>query len=200
MSSDQTYCSSCASPFRDRERQTQILAPPYFRIYVSEKDCPAGANSQLCSVIDPGNSEGERLPCHVLYADSGIQNICHDLFMQPALGERYDILPVRSSHEREIRRLWTQEQFHCVFLVLNNIVVPQSHDTDERISGVLALVSWMRERSSATIIALSGWRPSEYGERALRSGADRFFPLPCSPEDVREFLVQRFASPAGTYV
>jgi hypothetical protein len=133
-----------------------------------------------------------RMTFHVLYADWGLQNIFHDRFVQPALGAKYHILPVWSSHEQEIRLLWSQKQFHCAFLVLNNIVVPHWRNPDERIAAILSLISWMREQSSATIIALSGWKPSAFEEKAIRNGADRFFPLPFPAQELWKFLIERF--------
>lgn len=138
----------------------------------------------------------EQTPFHVLYADWGLGNIFHD-FVLRALGAKRHIFPVWASHEQEIRLLWTQKHFHCAFLVLNNVIVPQTRSAEEHIRSVLALIRWLRDRSSATIIALSGWLQPEIEEEALRGGADRFFPLPFPPLQVMDLLKERFAGPAG---
>jgi len=139
----------------------------------------------------------ERTPFHVLYADGGeeIGNFFHRIVMR-ALGEIRHIVPVWASHEQEIRDLWTQKHFHCAFLVLNNIIVPQPWKNDERIKRVLALIAWLRGRGSATIITLSSWDKLTM-EEALHAGADRFFPLPFPPMEVSDFLMKRFGEPVG---
>lgn len=139
----------------------------------------------------------ERTPFHVLYADcGGVGNILHD-FVLEALGAKRHIFPVWTSHEQEIRLLWTQTQFHCAFLVLNNVIVPHSRSPEERIRSVLSLIPWLRDRSSATIIALSGWLQRGIEEEVLRCGADRFFPLPFPSSEVLDLLRKRFCEAPG---
>ncbi len=135
----------------------------------------------------------ERTPFHVLYADEGLNNIFHQIVMR-ALGEIRHIVPVWASHEQEIRFLLAQRQFDCVFLVLNNIIVPQPWKIDERIKRVLALIAWLRGRGSATIITLSSWDQFTM-EEALHAGADRFFSMPFSVAEVLNLLKERFVSP-----
>jgi hypothetical protein len=154
------------------------------------------ALDDLARLMAQPPSGPERIPFHVLYADWGIGNILHDLVLR-ALGAKRHIFPIWASHEQEIRFLWTQKHYHCAFLVLNNIIVPHSRNPEERIKSVLALIPWLRERSSATIIALNGWPQSGIEEEALHGGADRFFSLPFPPTEVLDLLRKRFGEPAG---
>ena len=135
-----------------------------------------------------------RIPFHVLYADRGLENFLHDLVLQ-ALGTSRHIFPVWASHEQEIRRRWTERHFHCAFLVLNNIIVPESRSPEERIRSALALIPWLRARASAAIIALSGWPLPGIEEEALDGGADRFLSLPFSTPELLDFLRNRFGEP-----
>jgi hypothetical protein len=74
-----------------------------------------------------------------------------------------------------------------------NLPAAGSHDAAERDRGVLALLSWMRSRSPATILAVDGSRRREIGPAALRCGADGFFPLPCPVEPLLDFIRNRVA-------
>jgi len=140
----------------------------------------------------------ECIPFHTLYAagDKGIDDLFHAC-VRVALETKRHIFPTLSCCEQEIRHLWTQRQFNCVFLLLNNII-PQ-HVRRNALKSGLALIPWLRERSSATIIAFCGLRrnPSEIERQALLGGANRFFLLPCQPSEVIEFLKERFAGPTG---
>jgi len=135
-----------------------------------------------------------RSPFHVLYAgDADLHHIFHTLVLN-TLGENRHIFPVWASSEQEVRFLWTRKQFQCAFLVLNNIFVPDLHfNPNRRIGNILSLIPWMRERSSATIIALSGWFRPGIEEEALHVGADRCFPLPFPWTEAADFLFTRLA-------
>ena len=156
------------------------------------------ALDDLARLMAQPPSGPELTPFHVLYADGGwegIGNMFHQIVIR-ALGEIRHIVPVWASHEQEIRLLLAQRQFDCVFLYLNNIIVPQSWKIEERIERVLALIAGLRGRGSATIITLSSWDQFTM-EKALHAGADRFFSMPFSVAEVLNLLKERFVSPGG---
>jgi CheY-like chemotaxis protein len=124
-----------------------------------------------------------------------MDNFFHDVVLH-ALEAKRHIFPVWASHDEEIRRLWTDKRFDCAFLVVENVIVPHSRSPEERIKSVLALIPWLRNRSSATIIALSGWRQPGIEEGALHGGADRFLTLPFPPMELVDLLRTRFGEPA----
>ena len=142
----------------------------------------------------------ERAPFHVLYAgDEYLNYIFHPLVLR-ALGANREIFPVWASSEQEVRIFWTHKQFHCVFLVLNNIIIPGWHfNAKKRIREILALITRLRDRSPATIIAFSGLFYPGIKEEALHSGADWLFPLPFPYLEVVDLLRNRFGSPESGY-
>jgi len=156
------------------------------------------ALDDLAALLSEPPSGPERPPFHVLYAtmDEGIGNICHALVME-AIGTKRHVFPVWAFREEEIRLLWTQQRFHCAFLLMNNIVVSHAPNIEQRIRKVLALIPWLRDRGSSTIIALSGWLPPDFEKDVLRSGADRFLPLPFPPRELLTFLTERFGRPTS---
>lgn len=54
----------------------------------------------------------------------------------------------------------------------------------------------MRKRSCALIIALSEWLTPGLEEEAIKSGADRFFPLPFPTPEMANLLANRFGESA----
>lgn len=134
----------------------------------------------------------ERKPFYLLYADSEkLENTLHHLVLQ-ALGVKRNIYPIWADNEEKIRLLWEQKYFTCAFLVLNSIIVPRSRNPEERIRKVLNLIPWMRKRSSALIIALSGWTTLEMVKEAVYGGADGFFSMPFPSQEVSDLLRKRF--------
>lgn len=129
----------------------------------------------------------------ILYADSGMD--CFHEFVTDALSDSCDIVPVWESNEREIRLLWTQRNFDCAILVLNNIIVDGAGIWPEGRANVLALIQWLRDQGSATIIAVSGQRDPGLEEEARQNGADGFFHLPFSVMDFEKLLQDCFAPP-----
>ena|ERR1022692_943744 len=144
-------------------------------------------------IIEPATG-AECAPFHVLYAsgETGFDELFHHL-VTAAVGTKRHIFPVWTCREQEIRLVWTQQSFHCAFLVLNNL---RETTPDFSSRPVLALIRWMRDRGSATIIAFSGNGFEE--EEALRGGADRFFHLPFPPREVLSLLTERFGTPTSS--
>jgi hypothetical protein len=135
----------------------------------------------------------------ILYAsaDQVMDEAFHGCATQ-ALAGSCDIVPVWESNERDIRLLWKQTDFDCAVLVLNNIhldnvVGAERYDAREVLSNALALIQWLRDHGSATIIASSGLRQPGLEEEARRNGADGFFYLPFPPLDFEKLLRDRFA-------
>lgn len=125
----------------------------------------------------------------ILYADSGT-DFFHE-FVTDTLADSCDIVPVWAIFEREIRLLWTQRDFDCAILVLNNIIVDGQSEWPERLGNVLALIQWLHDHGSATIIAVSGQPGLE--EEARRNGADGFFDVPVPLLPFEKLLQDRFA-------
>jgi hypothetical protein len=126
----------------------------------------------------------------ILYADLGMD--CFHEFVTDALADSCDIVPVWAIFEREIRLLWTQREFDCAILVLNNIIVDGKPDWPERRGSVLSLIQWLHDHGSSTIIAVSG--PNLGLEEEARSnGADGFFDVPVPLLRFEKLLRDRFA-------
>lgn len=128
----------------------------------------------------------------ILIADGGcMSNFLHEAATF-ALADSCDVVPVSEYYEREIRLLWTQRKFDCAILVLNNIYYEQSHQSAP-LANALALIQWLRDHGSATIIAFSGMKQLGLEEKARRNGADGFFYLPFPPLDFEKLLQDCFA-------
>lgn len=135
----------------------------------------------------------------ILYAaaDQVMDQAFHECATE-ALASSCDIVPVWESNEREIRLLWKQRNVDCAILVLNNIhlnnvVGAERHNTRELFRNALALIRWLRNNGTATIIAFSGLKQPGLQEEAGRNGADGFFYLPFQPRDLEQLLQDRFA-------
>ena len=110
---------------------------------------------------------------HFLYSDFGMCNVFHEDIVPYALGPNCRIIPTWAYEEDDIRTAWEPNRFDSAFVVLNNIGVPGlEFNPLERHPRVLELVSWMRSRSQATILAICVTDFPGIEHSALYHGAD----------------------------